>query len=73
MNSNATLATFEIFNSAGTSLFTTNNTVSANIPTASGREMGTGIIATSTRTAAAVLVNLDYMSYSHGSTSALAR
>jgi len=73
MNSSATLATFEIFNSAGTSLFTTNNTVASNIPTASGRETGVGIVATESSTTATDMVNLDYMSYSMGTTNVLAR
>jgi hypothetical protein len=73
LNSDATLATFEIFNSAGTALFTSNNTVNANIPKTSGRETGVGIVATESSTTATDMVNLDYMSYSMGSTNALAR
>ena len=73
MNSDATLATFEIFDSSGNSLWTSNNTVSSNIPTASGRETNVGIVATESSTTATYLVDLDYMSFSFGSTSALAR
>jgi hypothetical protein len=73
LNATATLATFEIFNSAGTSLFTTNNTVAANIPTAAGRETNVGIVATESTNTATDMVHVDYMGFNLGTTNALAR
>ncbi len=73
LNSDATLATFEIFDSNGNSLWTSNNTVSSNIPTAAGRETTAGIIATESSTTATYMVDLDYMSFSLGTASPLAR
>jgi hypothetical protein len=73
LNATATLATFEIFNSAGTSLFTVNNTVATNIPTASGRETNVGIVATESTTTATDMVHVDYMGFNLGTTNALAR
>ena len=61
-------ALFEIFNNAGTSLFSGGNTVSANLPTSPGTETGAGLVATRDpfRLPAASLLHLDYMSYSLG-------
>jgi len=60
LNSNATLATFTIFNESGTQQF--NDTVATNIPTASGRETGAGVyIGESTTDAVAGIIRLDYM------------
>ena len=50
--------TFEVFNDAGTSLGS--QSLTANIPTASGRECGAGFIATNSGTTATLLVWLDY-------------
>ncbi len=59
VNSAANAATCEIFNDSGTSLGAQTN--SANIPTASGRETGNGILATNSGTVATAIVDLDYM------------
>jgi hypothetical protein len=62
INSNATLATFKIFNEAGTLLFT--DTISTNIPTAINRDTGVGIIGSSSLTVATDLYSLDFMGFS---------
>jgi hypothetical protein len=61
LNAAATSVTFEITNDAGTVLWT--DTLSANIPTASGRETGIAFISTNVGTTATGLSTLDYMSY----------
>lgn len=66
LNSDATTATFKIFNDSGTELFS--DTVSATIPTASGRELGGGIVATNSGSSAVALVNIDYICVSLGRT-----
>ena len=61
LNSDASLATFTIYSEAGNQLW--QQSVNANIPTATGRETGFGIIAGETTTsAAAVICYIDYMS-----------
>lgn len=60
INSDATLATFKVFNEAGTLLFT--DTISTNIPTA--RDTGVGIIGTSSLTGGTDLYSLDFMGFS---------
>lgn len=60
LNAAGTLVTFSLFDDAGTSLWT--DTVAANIPTASGRETGFGVLAgESTTDAAADIIHLDYL------------
>jgi hypothetical protein len=66
LNSGATTATFKIFNDSGTELFS--DTLSATIPTASGRELGGGIVATNSGSSAVALVNIDYICVSLGRT-----
>jgi hypothetical protein len=61
LNANATSVTFEITNDAGSVLWT--DTLSANIPTASGRETGLSFISTNSGTTATGLSSLDFMSY----------
>lgn len=60
VNSNATSVTFSIYNDSNTLLGS--QTVSTNIPTASGRETGNGIIVTNSGTTATLLAYFDYMS-----------
>jgi len=63
LNSNATLATFTLYAENGSVLWT--DTLSSYIPTASGRELGFGVIATeSTTDTAAIMLYLDYASMS---------
>lgn len=57
VNAAASTITFTIFDDAGTQLG--QQTVSTNIPTASGREVGFGSIATNSGTTATDLVNMD--------------
>jgi hypothetical protein len=60
VNSDATLVTFTLYAENGTQLW--QKTVNANIPTASGRETGFGIIAGETSTdAAADILYIDYL------------
>lgn len=59
LNSDATLVTFEIYNDAGTLVWS--NTLSTNIPKTSGREVGAGFIITNSGTTAITLAHLDYM------------
>lgn len=62
VNAAATSVSFSLMNSTG---LVWNSTVSANIPTVSGRETGWGIIATeSSNDAAAEIVEIDYASLS---------
>lgn len=53
------LATFTIYDDAGAELWT--NTLTTNIPTASGRETGAGVTATNSGTLAVGLLTLDFM------------
>lgn len=62
INSDATLATFKVFNEQGTLLFT--DTISTNIPTAINRDTGIGIIGSSSLSAATDLYSLDFMGFS---------
>jgi len=60
INSQATMINFSLYNDAGSLLWS--DVVNSNIPTASGRETGFGVIAGETTTdAAAAIVDLDYM------------
>lgn len=59
VNSAASQVDFTIYSEAGSSLGTANLT--ANIPTAAGRETGAGFIGTNSGTTASDVVNLDYM------------
>jgi hypothetical protein len=61
VNSNASTITFTIYNSSGTSLGS--QTLSANIPTATGRETGVGVIATNVGTTATLLAYWDMISF----------
>lgn len=65
----ASLARCIITNDAGTDVL--NTTVTSNIPTAAGREVGAGIVATNSGTVASDIVQVDYMMV--GSLRALAR
>jgi hypothetical protein len=58
INAAANLVTFEVFTDAGVSLGS--QTLSANIPTAAGREVGWGSIMTSTGTVAIELGHIDW-------------
>lgn len=59
LNSDATLATFEIFNDSGASLGS--STLSSNIPTSSTRLTGAGLVATESAGATQNLVSVDYI------------
>lgn len=60
LNSDATSATFTIYNESGVEQWT--QTVTTNIPTASGRETGAGIyVGESTTDAAAGIIRMDYL------------
>jgi hypothetical protein len=65
VNSNASQVDFYLYNDGGTLLWT--NNLTANIPTAAGRETGAGFIATNSGTTATDLVHLDYMALAWGS------
>ena len=58
VNDAKTEAVFTIFDDAGTSLGT--QTITTNLP-ASGRRVGTGLVATNSGTTATDLINIDYM------------
>jgi len=58
------LVTFTLYNDSGTSLWT--DTLTANIPSASGRETGAGVIATNSGTTAVDLLHLDYLAVTWG-------
>jgi hypothetical protein len=60
VNSDASRVDFYILDEAGAILWTDNLTT--NIPTAAGREVGSGIVATNSGTTALTLVEVDYMS-----------
>ncbi len=60
LNAAATAVDFTIFSDSGTQLGTAQLTT--NIPIASGREVGAGVVATNSGTVASDLINLDYMS-----------
>jgi len=63
VNSDATLVTFTVYTcSDGAQVWT--NTVNANIPTASGRELGPVMIATNTGTTQVYVLSLDWYRYS---------
>jgi hypothetical protein len=64
LNTDSGQETFAIYNDGGTLLWS--DTLSTNIPTASGRETGAGLIATSLGTTATDLVHLDYMALAWG-------
>jgi fibronectin-binding autotransporter adhesin len=59
VNSAASSITYTVYNDSGTSLWT--DTLSANIPTAAGRETGTGVVSTNAGGTGAPLIDLDYM------------
>lgn len=59
VNSGGTVITFTLYSEAGTSLWT--DTLTTNIPTASGREFGWGTVATNSGTTAVDLVLMDKM------------
>ena len=59
VNANATQVNFYLYNEAGTQLWT--NNLTTNIPTATGRETGHGIIVYTIGEAAQEIFNLDYM------------
>ena len=61
LNAAATAVDFTIFSDTGTQLGTAQLTT--NIPVASGREVGAGVVATNSGTVAVDLINLDYMSF----------
>jgi len=62
INADATRVDFYLYSEAGTQLWT--DYLTTNIPTATGRETGHGIVVTNSGTSALALVNLDYMSLS---------
>jgi hypothetical protein len=62
---NAASVTFALYDDSGALLWT--DTLSTNIPTASGRETGAGIIGTNSGTSATDLYHLDYMAIGWGS------
>lgn len=59
MNSNATSALGEVFNAAGTLIGSA--TLTTNIPTTAGREVGSGITVTESTTTATAMLDLDYI------------
>jgi hypothetical protein len=59
VNSNATQVNFYVFNDSGTQLGT--QSITTNIPTASGRNTGAGVIATNSGTTAVELVYFDWI------------
>jgi hypothetical protein len=59
VNSNATQVNFYVYDTNGTQLWT--NNLTTNIPTASGRNTGAGVIATNAGTTATLLAYFDYM------------
>jgi hypothetical protein len=59
VNAGASQITFYVYNESGTQLWT--DTLTTNIPTASGRNTGAGVIATNSGTTATALVQYDYM------------
>lgn len=61
VNSNATQVNFDVFDDAGTNLLAAN--LAANIPTASGREVAAGLVATNSGTTATDLLHLDYQAF----------
>jgi hypothetical protein len=61
VNSDATSVNFTLRLDDGTVLLNVNNTT--NIPTASGRETGCGVISTNSGTSSVQLIVLDYMSF----------
>lgn len=60
VNSDATRIDFYLYDDAGNLLWTDNLTT--NIPTAAGRELGHGVVATNSGTTAVALIDLDYLS-----------
>jgi hypothetical protein len=62
VNPTATLVLFEVFSDAGVLLGSASLTT--NIPTATGRETGAGIIGTNSGTTATDIAYVDYMSVS---------
>ena len=62
LNSSATLATYTIKTDNGSTVWT--NTVSATIPTSTGRECGAGVVATNSGSSPTTLIDMDYMSIS---------
>lgn len=71
VNAAATSVTFYLYD--GTSTLLGSQSVTTNIPTASGREFGTGFIATNSGTTATLLAWLDYQAVQFGATSPYAR
>jgi hypothetical protein len=53
------LVTYQLYNDGGTLLWS--DTLTANIPAASGRETGVGVVATNSGTTAVTLIHMDYM------------
>lgn len=69
VNASATSVDFTVFSDAGSQIATTQ--IATNIPTASGRECGVGVVATNSGTTAADIIALDFVSVAW--TKALAR
>lgn len=63
VNSNATSILGELFDASGTLISSQSNTT--NIPTASGREFGAGVIATESTVTATTMLDLDYLGISY--------
>ena len=61
LNAAGTQATFTLYDMTGAAVWSTNNTVSANIPTGAGRNCGIVLIATNSGTVATSLDNLDWL------------
>ncbi len=59
VNSNATSVTGYIYDASGTLI--SSQTITTNIPTGSGREVGVGVIATESTTTATAMVDLDFI------------
>jgi hypothetical protein len=57
--------TYYLYDDSGTQLWT--NTLSTNIPTASGRETSAAVICTNSGTSAIDLMHIDYMAFSYAS------
>ena len=59
LNSDASLATFTLYSEAGAVLWT--STLATNIPTAAGRETGSGVLVSNSGTSAVALLDPDYI------------
>jgi Protein of unknown function (DUF2793) len=71
VNRDATAANFELYGANGVLLGT--QSISTNIPTATGRETGVGVVGTNSGIVATSIVDIDYMAFACGARRPLAR